>query len=172
MTIEERLLRIEHDRAIRDLKMRYLRAADAKNPGTMRECFTSDALIAFEGFPEFRERDAFIEVYKQFGCAPGIFDIHQGGTGIIEITSDREAKGWWPLYFHNINLAERTLTQFGVEYEDRYCLRGGRWLIAESRSFRKSCLIQKVAEDGTVSAITMGEAPATFGETESIAASD
>lgn len=164
MTIEERLARIEHDRAVRDLKMRYLRAADAKDPAAMRECFTSDAIIAFEGFPEFRERDAFIEIYRELGCAEGIFDIHQGGTGIIEFISPSEAKGWWPLYFHNINLSERTLTQLGVEYEDRYVLRAGRWLISESRSFRKSCVIQKVDADGGISTIAFGKAPGAFGD--------
>jgi hypothetical protein len=164
MTIEQRLAALENDRAIRDLKMRYLRAADAKDPETMRRCFTKDARIAFEGFPEFSERDPFIEVYREFGCAKGVFDIHQGGTGVIEMTSETEAQGWWPLYFHNINLAERTLTQLGVEYEDRYVLQAGQWLIAESRSYRKSCLIQAVDAQGAVMTVAMGDAPGAFGE--------
>ncbi len=165
MTIEERLAALENDRAIRDLKMRYLRAADAKDPEAMRSCFTKGARIAFEGFPEFSERDPFIEVYREFGCAAGIYDIHQSGTGIIEMTSETEARGWWPLYFHNINLAERTLTQLGVEYDDRYVLQDGVWLIAESRSYRKSCLIQTVDAEGSLKTVAMGEAPRAFGET-------
>lgn len=165
MTIEERLARIEQDRAIRDLKMRYLRAADAKDPDSMRACFTPDALIAFEGFPEFRDCDAFIAVYRELGCAEGIFDIHQGGTGLIEWVGANEAIGWWPLYFHNINLPARTMTQLGVEYEDRYVLDDGRWLISESRSYRKSCVIQSVDARGSVTTIAMGAAPDTFGET-------
>lgn len=172
MTIEERLAALENDRAIRDLKMRYLRSADAKDPETMRGCFTKDARIAFEGFPEFNKRDPFIEVYKEFGCVAGIYDIHQGGTGIIEMTSEIEARGWWPLYFHNINLAERTLTQLGVEYEDRYVLQNGEWLIAESRSYRKSCLIQTVDAQGSIKTVVMGDAPEAFGGTGSAAGGD
>lgn len=164
-SVEERLTRLEHDRAIRDLKMRYLRAADGKDCEGMRDCFTQDAHIAFEGFPEFTERDAFIEVYRQLGCAPGIYDIHQGGTGIISFTGPDTAEGWWPLQFHNINLAQRTLTQLGVEYHDRYVLHGGRWWIAATRSLRKSCLMQIVDDNGWPRTIAMGEGPEEFGGT-------
>lgn len=164
MTLEQRLERLEHDRAIRDLKMRYLRAADRKDCEAMRDCFTPDAHIAFEGFPEFHSRDAFVEIYRELGCAPGIFDIHQGGTGIISLSGSDDATGWWPLYFHNINLASRTITQLGVEYEDRYVLQDGRWWIASSRSIRKSCLIQSVDDAGELRTVAMGEAPGNFGE--------
>lgn len=163
MTLEERLARLEHDRAIRDLKMRYLRAADAKDPAAMRACFLPDARIRFEGFPDFDGRDSFIAVYEQLGCAPGVFDIHQGGPGIIEFTGADEATGWWPLLFHSINLAQRRVTQLGVEYEDRYRYRNGRWWIAETRSVRKSCLIEEVDSHGRSLATALGEAPAAFG---------
>lgn len=166
-SVEERLTRLEHDRAIRDLKMRYLRAADGKDCEAMRDCFLEDAQIAFEGFPEFTERDAFIEVYRRLGCAPGIFDIHQGGTGIITFTGQNTAEGWWPLQFHNINLAQRSLTQLGVEYHDRYVLRDGRWWIAASKSLRKSCLIQIVDDNGCPCTVAMGEGPGEFGDPDS-----
>jgi len=163
MTVEKRLQQLEDDRAIRDLKMRYLRASDAKDPETMRDCFLPDAKILFDGFPPFDARDPFIEIYKQMGCAPGIFDIHQGGTGIIEFQSESSATGWWPLYFHNINLAQNTLTQMGVEYQDIYLKQDGRWWISESRSSRKSCLIHAVEENGQSTVQVMGEPPESFG---------
>ncbi|GAB5487238.1 MAG: hypothetical protein Pars2KO_08080 [Parasphingorhabdus sp.] len=163
MTVEARLQQLEDDRAIRDLKMRYLRASDAKDPEAMRDCFLPDAKILFDGFPPFEARDPFIEIYKQMGCAPGIFDIHQGGTGIIEFESETRATGWWPLYFHNINLAQNTLTQMGVEYQDVYVKQDGRWWMAESRSSRKSCLIHSVDDDGGSTIQVMGEAPESFG---------
>ncbi len=163
MSVEECLQRLEDDRAIRDLKMRYLRASDAKDPETMRDCFLPDAKILFDGFPPFEEPDPFIEIYKQMGCGDHIFDIHQGGTGIIEFESDNRATGWWPLYFHNINLEQRTLTQMGVEYQDIYLKQDDRWWIAESRSNRKSCLIHGVDENGQSTVQAMGEAPENFG---------
>lgn len=164
MTLEERVARLEDDRAIRDLKMRYLRATDLKQVDELRECLTEDATVAFDGFPPFDTREAFIAVYEQMGCAPGIFDIHHGGTGTIAFSGPDEATGQWPLFFHNIALAQRTLTQMGVHYEDRYVRREGRWWIAETRSRRTSCLIHTVDEAGAAKVAVMGEPPAQFGE--------
>lgn len=163
LTLEERITRLEDDRAIRDLKARYLRACDTKDPETVRDTLLPNALIAYEGFPEFRTRDAFVDVYAAMGCAPGIFDIHHGANGIIELESATRAVGRWSLLFHNINLASSTLTQMGVEYDDVYVKQDGRWWIAETRSRRLSCLIQKVGTDGAVQVNVMGEAPASFG---------
>jgi len=163
MTIEERLQRLEDDRAIRDLKMRYLRATDLKQPDELRECLIKDAIVAFDGFPPFDNREAFIAVYQEMGCAPGIFDIHHGGTGTITFQSPDEASAHWPLYFHNINLAQRMLTQMGVQYEDRYVKRDGRWWICETRSKRTSCLIHSVDEAGVPTVAVMGEPPEQFG---------
>lgn len=165
MGIEERLQRLEDDRAIRDLKARYLRACDGKDPETVRDCLCPDgAIIAYEGFPLFDNRDDFVAIYAQMGCAPGIFDIHHGANGVIAFESENRATGQWSLFFHNINLGARTLTQMGVEYDDVYVKRDGRWWIAETRSRRLSCLIHSVDGAGDVKVAVMGEAPASFGE--------
>lgn len=164
MTIEERLERLEDDRAIRDLKARYLRACDTKDPETVRETLLPEgAVIAYEGFPTFDNRDDFVGIYAQMGCAPGIFDIHHGANGIISFESATRATGKWSLYFHNINLSARTLTQMGVEYDDVYVKQDGRWWIAETRSRRTSCLIHSVGDGGGAKVTAMGEAPETFG---------
>ncbi|WP_374527064.1 nuclear transport factor 2 family protein [Novosphingobium sp.] len=163
-SLEQRLQRLEDDRAIRDLKARYLRACDAKQPETVRDTLLPDgAVIAYDGFPEFTDRDAFVDVYAQMGCAPGIFDIHHGANGHITFESDTRARGQWSLLFHNINLASRSLTQMGVEYDDIYVKQDGRWWIAETRSRRLSCLIHAVDEDGLARVTVMGEAPSSFG---------
>ncbi len=162
--LEARLQRLEDDRAIRDLKARYLRACDTKDPETVRDCLLPEgAVIAYDGFPPFDNRDAFIAVYAEMGCAPGIFDIHHGASGVIEFDDSDTARGRWSLLFHNINLASRTLTQMGVEYDDVYVKRDGRWWIAQTRSRRLSCLIHTVDEAGEARVAVMGEAPATFG---------
>lgn len=163
-TLEERLQRLEDDRAIRDLKARYLRACDTKDPATVRDCLLpKGAVIAYDGFPAFADREAFVAVYAELGCAPGIFDIHHGANGVIAIDGADRATGQWSLLFHNINLASRTLTQMGVEYDDVYVRQDGRWWIAETRSRRLSCLIHAVDADGRPSVAVMGEAPETFG---------
>ena len=165
MTLEERLQRLEDDRAIRDLKARYLQACDAKDPDSVRDTLhPQGAIIAYEGFPPFDNRDDFVAIYAQMGCTPDIFDIHHAANGIIRFESAERATGTWSLYFHNIHLGQRTLTQMGVVYDDVYVKEGGRWWIAETRSRRTSCLIHSVDEAGAVNVQVMGPAPAMFGE--------
>ncbi|MGB5076222.1 MAG: nuclear transport factor 2 family protein [Sphingorhabdus sp.] len=165
MTLEERLQRLEDDRAVRDLKARYLRACDLKQPEVVRDTLLEDgAVIEYEGFPAFRNRDDFVSIYSQMGCAPGIHDIHHAANGIISFESPQRATGQWSLYFHNINLATRSLTQMGVEYDDVYVKQDGRWWIAETRSRRTSCLIHAVDDAGNATVSVMGDAPAAFGE--------
>ncbi len=165
MTVEDRLQRLEDDRAIRDLKARYLRACDMQEPEVVRDCLSPEgAVIAYEGFPRFDDRDAFVAIYAQMGCAPGIFDIHHGANGIISFESETRARGKWSLFFHNINLTSQTLTQMGVEYDDVYVKADGRWWIAETHSRRNSCLIHAVDGEGKVKVMASGEAPANFGD--------
>lgn len=151
---------LEGERAIRELKARYLRACDLKDVEGVRATLLPDgAVIDFEGFPRFADRDEFVAVYREMGCQPGIYDIHHGGNGVIVFDGDDTASGCWSLLFHNINLAARTLTQMGVEYEDRYVRRDGRWWIAETRSRRTSFLAQTVDDDGSPTIVAMGAAP-------------
>lgn len=165
MTVEERLQRLEDDRAIRDLKARYLRACDLKQPEAVRDTLLPEgAVIAYEGFPPFDNRDDFVAIYAEMGCAPGIYDIHHAANGIIRFETPDRAIGQWSLHFHNINLTARSLTQMGVEYDDVYVKRDGRWWIAETRSRRTSCLIHTVDGEGRETVTVMGDAPAAFGE--------
>lgn len=164
MTIEERLQQLEDDRAIRDLKARYLRACDSQDPGTVADCLLPDVRVRFEGFPPFDNRDDFVAIYRQFGCAPGIHDIHHAANGVITFDSDERARGQWGLSFHNINLAERTLTQFGIEYDDLYVKREGRWWIAETASRKKSELVQVVDANGNLRVTAMGHTDSAFGK--------
>lgn len=163
--LEIRLQRLEDDRAIRDLKARYLRACDTKDPDTVRDTLLPvGAVIAYDGFPAFDNREDFVAIYRQMGCVPGIFDIHHGANGIIDVESGSRATGRWSLFFHNINLASRTLTQMGVEYDDVYVKQDGRWYIATTRSRRTSCLIHAVDAAGASQVVVMGDPPASFGE--------
>jgi hypothetical protein len=164
MTLEDRVQQLEDDRAIRDLKARYLRACDTKDVESVRDTLAREgARILYDGFPPFGNREDFVAIYAQMGCAPGMFDIHHGANGIISFESPIRATGKWSLLFHNINLASQTLTQMGVEYDDLYLKLEGRWWIAETRSRRTSCLIHSVGADGIAKVQAMGDAPAKFG---------
>ena len=122
------------------------------------------AQIRYDGFPPFNNREDFVAVYRQFGCVPGIFDIHHAANGVIEIDGADRARGLWALTFHNVNLAQRTVTQFGIEYDDVYVREGGRWWIAETSSRKKSVLVQSVDADGNMRVTALGESDAAFGE--------
>ena len=97
MTIEERLQRLEDDRAIRDLKARYLRACDSQDPDTVADCLLPEAKIDFEGFPPFDNRDAFVAVFEAMGCQSGVHDIHHASNAEITLTGPDRAEGKWSL---------------------------------------------------------------------------
>jgi len=117
----------------------------------------------FEGFPRFDNGDAFVDIFREMGCPPGIFDIHHGGNGVIGFESSDLPTGQWSLFFHSINLGAWLLTQLGVEYGDVYVRQNGRWWIAETRSRRKSFLLQTVVEGEMSVVAAMGEATGLYG---------
>jgi len=163
MTLEDRVQRLEDDRAIRDLKARYLRACDQKDADTVEDCLAEDAVVDYEGFPPFDSRAPFVSVYRQMGCVPGVFEIHHGSNGIITFETAEKASAKWSLHFQNINLAHRTITQFGMEYVDSYVKRGGRWWISYTQARRNSSLIQTVDAEGKATIVALGETAAAFG---------
>lgn len=168
LTIESlaaRIAALEDIEAIRQLKARYLRGCDLKQPEVVRDTLLPEsAVIAYEGFPPFNNRDAFVAVFEQLGCQPGVHDLHHATNSEITLTGADEAVGKWSLNFRSIIMAQRSVIQMGVEYEDRYLRRDGRWYIAETRSTRTGCLIEQVDDAGQVTVVAMGDPPAAYGE--------
>jgi len=153
----KRITALEDREAIKQLKARYLRACDLKDPETVRDCFLPGTVrIAYQGFPLFTDRDAFVAVYREMGCRPGVYDIHHATNEVIELTGGDEARGWWSLNFRTILAAERQITRLAVEYEDIYRKQGGRWWIAETVSRVTSHLTEEVGEDGSVRVVSSG----------------
>lgn len=160
-----RVERLEAIDAIRQLKARYLRACDLKQPEVVRDTLLPDgAVIDFEGFPPFAGRDDFVALYAQMACQPGVHDMHHASNGEITLTGPDTAEGRWSLHFQTILLAPRQVITFGVEYDDRYVRRDGRWWIAETRSRRTGALVHQYDAAGVPVAVVMGEAPAAFGD--------
>ena len=161
--MERRLSALEDIRAIKDLKFRYLRACDRKQPADVRDCLDPErAEIAYEGFPRFDTREAFVQVFEQMGCTPTIFDMHHGENPVIELTGADSAKGTWDLFFQSIDTEAGTVLQMGCEYTDLYSRKGGRWWISKTATRRTSFLMQKRQEDGTLVVLAMGEPPAAY----------
>ena len=165
MTIDDlaaRLQALEDKEAIRLLKSRYLRACDLKQVEAVRDCFLPGAVrIAYQGFPLFTDRDAFVAVYESMACQSGVYDIHHATNWDIELTGPNEARGLWSLNFRTILTGPRQVTRLAVEYDDRYRRAEGRWWIEQSTSRVTSALTEQLGEDGTVRVLVAGEAPAT-----------
>lgn len=145
-SIEERLGLLEDMEAIKVVKWRYLRACDRKQPDAVAECLTPDAIVDYEGFPLFTDRDSFVSIYREFGCVPNIIDMHHGQNPIVEVDGDN-ARGWFDLYFYQIDTNTRRLTQLAVNYDDSFVRRDGRWLIARTVSRRMSMLVSEIGDD-------------------------
>ena len=162
-SVEERLAALEDINAIQVLKWRYLRACDRKAVEDVRACFTPDAVIDYEGFPLFEDRDSFVALYEKFGCLPNVVDMHHGQNPIIELTSTDSARGWFDCYFFQIDTKSRRLTQLSVSYDDEFVRRDGRWLIARTVSRRISMLVETLTDDGlrhvAIAARSDGEGP-------------
>lgn len=147
-TVEQRLAVLEDIHAIEVLKWRYLRACDRKQPDVVRGCFTDDAVIDFEGFPLFDNPDAFVEIYREYGCRPNIVDMHHGQNPIISVDGDR-ATGVLDCYFFQIDTDTGRHTQLAVGYDDEFVRVGdGTWRISRCMSRRVSMLVSDVGADG------------------------
>ncbi|WP_088310274.1 nuclear transport factor 2 family protein [Novosphingobium sp. B 225] len=163
-SLAARIAALEDIEAIRQLKARYLRGCDLKQPEVVRDTLLPNAVIAYEGFPPFDNRDGFVAVFEAMGCQPGVHDLHHATNSEIALTGPDEATGKWSLNFRSIIMAQRSVIRMGVEYEDRYVRKNGRWWIAETRSTRTGCLIEQVDEAGKATVVVMGDPPAAYGE--------
>jgi len=155
-----RLQALEDKEAIRLLKSRYLRACDLKRPDQVRDCFAPHGVhIAYQGFPLFTDRDAFVAAYEEMGCQPGVYDIHHATNWEIELTGADRATGLWSLNFRTILALPRQITRLAVEYEDVYRRSEGRWWIEKSVSRVTSVLTEQINEDGSLTVLASGEIP-------------
>ncbi|MEJ0045874.1 MAG: nuclear transport factor 2 family protein [Rhodospirillales bacterium] len=144
----------------KSLKYRYLRGCDRKEPDAVRDCLDPEgAVIAYEGFPRFEDRESFVQVYREMGCRPNIIDMHHGHNPEITLTGPDSATGRWELYFNSIDTDAATVLQMACVYADSYTRRQGRWWISETSTVRTSFLMQQLQPDGTLRVLVMGEPP-------------
>jgi hypothetical protein len=153
-----RLAALEDKEAIRRLKSRYLRACDLKQVEVVRDCFLPTGVrIAYQNFPEFSDRDAFVAVFQQMACQGGVYDLHHATNWEIDLDGPDSARGLWSLNFRTILLAPRQVVRLAVEYQDIYRREAGRWWIAESVSRVTSTITEQIGEDGSVTVLTLAE---------------
>jgi len=159
--LAERLAVLEDKEAIRTLKSRYLRACDLKRPEEVRDCFLpGEVRIDYQNFPLFTDRDAFVAVFESMACNGGVYDQHHAANWEIDLTGPDSATGIWSLNFRTILTGPRHIVRLVVEYADVYRRADGRWWIAESVSRVTSMLTEQIGEDGSITVLAMGDAPA------------
>lgn len=161
--LERRLQALEDINAIKDLKARYLRACDRKQPEAMRECFVEKgALIEAEGFPSFNDREGWVAVFTELAVKnPNIMDMHHGQNPQITLNGPDSASGVWDLHFCQVNVKERTVVNMAGEYRDEYVRHNGRWLIITQRFRQTSFQMRSVGEDGQEKVLALGKPPSS-----------
>ncbi len=107
--LEQRLRALEDINAIRELKARYLRACDRKQPDTMRDCFIEKgAVIEADGFSSFNDREGWVKVFTELAVNnPNVMDTHHGQNPHIVLIGPDSASAVWDLQFTQINLKEQ-----------------------------------------------------------------
>lgn len=139
--------------AIEQLKYRYWRACDAKDPAGFRDCFVATGGQLDFGPLGRTDPDTMVGIFKQIALAtasdggPRILDMHHGfmpsinvedpssgdsGTGAgAEAGEPTRATGTWTLQFRQIDREKGTETLSTGEYSDVYVVEDGRWVMAE-----------------------------------------
>jgi ketosteroid isomerase-like protein len=168
LSIEQRVARQEAIQAIHALKHRYWRACDGKDPEGVRDCFTEDADINFEGLGHFKGRDELVDYYSGLALRKlddgryAYNEMHMGHHGDVAFNSDTEATGQWSLQFVRADLLEeslqfegadlsaRTFTVISCEYDDTYVLVHGEWKMSQCHSRPLTMIIQPLSEPAFV----------------------
>lgn len=155
-TVAQRLDRLESVEAIKQLKYRYLRACDSKDPATIRACYAQgDIEIDFGRVGRFRGRDELVEAFTHMACSPHIVEMHHAHNPEIVLHDKRNASGYWGLHYFLINTRDNATTQLGGYYRDRYRLVDESWRICASTFTVTSTLLTSV-EEGQQKLMFMG----------------
>jgi hypothetical protein len=152
---ERRLRLIEDRQAIIDLKHRYWRACDGKDPAGMRACFVARGAEIDFGPLGGLDLDGLIDVYERIalqrhGDGYRILDMHHGMHPVIEVASATEASGRWTMRFRQIDRVARTERVGAVEYDDAYRVENGRWRIARSQARELWAIVRPLPESAEI----------------------
>jgi hypothetical protein len=124
-------LPLEDIELIRRLKYRYCRCIDTANIAELRELFTEDASVRYQGGSylfEAQGRDKILEALEYAFHAEAIA-VHQVNHPEIDVQSPNEATGVWYLKDWFLDLRRKIITDGTAFYRDTYVKRDGRWLI-------------------------------------------
>jgi hypothetical protein len=119
--------------AIKDVHMRYCRAADRTDFELFRTCFHADAVLVFSFFSG--SVDDFIAMAKQ-GLAGYVLTTHFTGNHLIAVDGDTARAEFYTMATHRIAADDKGPERdyvASVRYIDRHERRDGDWRIARRR---------------------------------------
>jgi hypothetical protein len=156
-SLARRLDAFEARTAITELKHRYWRACDAKDPVSMRACFVDEgADIDVGPLGRFGDADALVAIFERIALrrlddgSYRILDMHHGMHEELELTSPTTASGRWTLRFRQVDRVARTQRVAAVEYDDDYRLGRDGWRIARSHARELWSVVTPLADTATI----------------------
>ncbi len=133
--------------AIKRLKYKYLRCLDTKSWAELAECFTEDAISAYDsGKYTFEGRDQIIGFLEKAFGSPTMLTLHQVHHPEIELTGATTAKGTWYLEDMVIDTRSNTTLRGASFYHDEYVKQGGAWKLKSTGYERTFEEVQDRAE--------------------------
>jgi len=147
--------------AIEQLKYRYWRACDAKDPEGFRSCFVASGGVLDFGPLGRTDPDTMVGIFRQIALAtasdggPRILDMHHGFMPSIVVEGDgpssppQRATGTWTLQFRQVDRDKGTETLSTGEYSDAYVIEDGRWVMAECL-FTPGWSVTRTLDEATV----------------------
>ncbi|WP_132993758.1 nuclear transport factor 2 family protein [Gordonia zhaorongruii] len=148
--------RLEAIEEIKQLKHRYWRACDAKDPDGFRDSFiASGAVIDYGPLGRFDDAAPMVEIFRRFALARAdgryaVLDMHHGTHPEIELTGRDSARGRWSLRFRQIDTVGRTETVSVGEYDDEYVRESGHWRMSVCRFTQRWSLTRPLGDDAAI----------------------
>jgi hypothetical protein len=142
--------------AIQEVKYRYWRACDAKDPQGFRDCFIRrGAKVDYGALGAFDDVGPMAEIYERvalerLGDGYRLLEMHHGFMPEIALLSPTEAIGTWSLRYRRLDLVDRTDTTMVGVYDDRYTVEDGRWKMSASRFAVSWTVTVPLADDAVI----------------------
>lgn len=125
MNVDERLTRLEHREAIKELRATYCYRIDARDWDGYADLFTEDAHLSFGPVGEFDGREEVREFAEHVVGAEHPFLSHMIHNPVIDVDGDA-ATGRW--YFEvPCTFSDGTAGWIQGQYRDEYAYDGTDW---------------------------------------------
>jgi hypothetical protein len=161
--LAERIANLERVQAITELKYRYWRACDGKDPESMRACFArSGAKIEYGPMGSYDDADPLVAVFAKIALRRlddgrwAVLDMHHGLHPQITVHDATRASGQWTLHFRQIDVHRGTERLSTGEYQDEYVVEDGRWVIATT-TYTPRWTLSRPLDGGTGATVSGGE---------------